>query len=73
MTNPFGDVEREAEDERLKRLEMAVALDSMEVDVTSWEAGFLDRIIKKLRDQKLGLTQREIEILNQMCEQYGVG
>lgn len=72
MTNPFGDVEREAEEYRLRHLAMAEALDRMERDVTSWEADFLDSILKQLREEKRALTQKQIDVLNRMCSEYDV-
>lgn len=72
MTNPFEDVERKANEELDRYLALARALDEMEGDVTSWEAEFLDTIIKQLRDERRMLSQKQIETLNRMCEQYGV-
>jgi hypothetical protein len=52
---------------------MAEALDGMGEDVNSWEAEFLDTILKQLREGKHGLSQKQIDVLNRMCDQYGVG
>jgi hypothetical protein len=72
VTNPFGDIEREAEEERLRYLDLVRKLDGMEDDVTPWEAEFLDTAIKQLRDEKRMLSMKQITVLNDICEKYNV-
>lgn len=50
-------------------LEMAEELDRMERDVTSWEAEFLDSILKRLRSGT-ALTERQAKTLQEMRWKY---
>jgi hypothetical protein len=69
--NPFGDIDR-AFDETLKQqLELLKELDEMENDVTEWESSFLDSVLKQL-EKKIPLSQKQIEIVRRMSEQYDV-
>jgi len=52
-----------------EHLEMAEEIDRMERDVTSWEADFLDSILKRLRN-KIPLTPKQAEVLEGMHEKY---
>ena len=71
--NPFDDVERTVSETIRRQLDQAEALDHMEdVDVTSWEAEFLDSVLKQLRAGR-ALSQKQIDVLNRMSSQYGVG
>ena len=71
--NPFDDVERAVSETVRRQLDQAEALDRMEdVDVTSWEAEFLDSVLKQLRAGR-ALSQKQIDVLNRMSSQYGVG
>ena len=71
--NPFDDVERAVSETIRRQLDQAEALDHMEdVDVTSWEAEFLDSVLKQLRAGR-ALSQKQIDVLNRMSNQYGVG
>ena len=71
--NPFDDVERTVSETIRRQLDQAEALDRMEdVDVTSWEAEFLDSVLKQLRAGR-ALSQKQIDVLNRMSSQYGVG
>lgn len=72
MTGPFGDIEREAEEERARHLGMAEALDSMEEDVDSQEADFLESVLRRLRDEKRTLTEPQARWLEGMHEKYGL-
>ena len=73
MTGPFDDCDWNEEPEELERqLEAVLALDGLEEDVTSWEAGFLESAIKRLRDDKRSLTSPMLAVLKSMCEKYGV-
>ena len=76
MTEPFEDWGRDDGEELVeeleRQLEVVLALDGLDEDVTSWEAGFLDSAIKRLRDQKLPLTPPMLAVLKSMCEKYGV-
>lgn len=73
MTGPFDDCDFESGDEeRERQLEAALALDGLDEDVTSYEAGFLDSAIKRLRNDKLPLTPNMLAVLKSMCQKYGV-
>lgn len=72
MTNPFEEIEKEAREASARHLETAEALDGMEEDVTEWEAGFLDSILKQLRAGR-ALSQKQIDTLCRMSDKYGVG
>ena len=69
-SNPFEDVERAVSEIIAKQLEMVRELDSMEVDVTSWEADFLSDVIDRLEKKKIPLTQGQIDIIHKMCDRY---
>lgn len=71
MTNPFGDIEREVEEAVRKQLSLVREIDRMEVDVTSWEASFLDSVIKQLEQGK-PLSQKQLDVIHQMCHRYEV-
>lgn len=71
MTGPFDDCEFD-EDERERQLAAVKALDEMDEDVTSWEAGWLESAIRRLRDEKLPLTPAMLTVLKSMCEKYDV-
>lgn len=71
--NPFEDVEREAAVDSARHLEMAQELDQMDRDVTSWEAGFLDDILRQLEIRKIPLTPGQAVKLGEMYEFYGLG
>lgn len=68
----FDDVERAVSALVASQLSQVQALDRMEVDVTSWEAGFLESCLKQLQVGR-ALSQKQIEVLNRMSDQYGVG
>jgi hypothetical protein len=70
--NPFGDIDREFAETLAKHLSMAEALDGMEGDVNTWEAGFLQSVLDQLRIDKRPLTQNQVEKLNEMCTQYDI-
>lgn len=68
----FDDVERAVEQIIKTQLETIRELDAMEVDVTPWEADFLQRVLTQLNDEKKALSQGQIDIVRRMCEQYDV-
>lgn len=71
--NPLDDAERGILAIIASQLAQAQALDGMEdVDVTSWEADFLDSVLKQLKAGR-PLSQKQIDVLNRMSDQYGVG
>lgn len=71
--NPLDDAERAISAIIASQLAQAQALDGMEdVDVTSWEADFLDSVLKQLKAGR-PLSQKQIDVLNRMSDQYGVG
>lgn len=53
----------------MTHLEMAQALDSMERDVTSWEAGLLDSVLKRLRAGH-PLSPKQTASLEGMYQKY---
>jgi len=67
--NPFEDVERAIAEAIERQLELVTALDSMDVDVTPWEADFLDNVMKQLA-RKTPLSQAQLDVLHRMCNQY---
>lgn len=69
--NPFEDVERAVEAAIEKQLAIAIELDGMETDVTSWEANFLQSVLTQLREKR-PLTQRQLDILNRMAADYDI-
>ena len=71
-SNPFGDVENEFSKSLARHLAMAEALDAMEQDVNTWEAGFLQSILDQLRVDKRPLSQKQVEKLNDLCSQYDI-
>lgn len=70
--NPFGEIDRAFNEALQKHLALALDLDGMDEDVTSWEAGFLEDIIVRLRDKKIPLAQGQIDKLYEICDRYGV-
>ncbi len=70
-TNPFEDVERAVAEAVQRQLDTITELDHMDVNVTEWEAEFIDSILKQLH-AKRALSQGQIEIVRRMCEQYDV-
>lgn len=69
--NPFEDLNREIEESVSKQLELVKELDTMDVDVTSWEAGFLDNALKQL-EKKIPLSQPQLDVLHRMCQTYDI-
>jgi hypothetical protein len=53
----------------MTHLEMAEALDSMERDVDSWEAGLLDSVLRRLKDGT-PLTPGQTTALEEMHAKY---
>lgn len=70
--NPFEDVERAIAEAIERQLEIISQLDTMEVDVTSWEADFLQNVLNQLKTDRKPLTQGQLEILHRMCDQYDI-
>lgn len=54
-------------------LELAEELDNMERDVTTWEADFLESILKRLREDGSELTPKQEYQLRRMEEKYLAG
>lgn len=48
---------------------IAQELDRMERDVTSWEAGFLESVLKRL-NRGNAITDKQVNVLNRMHEKY---
>jgi hypothetical protein len=70
--NPFEDVERAVAEMIQKQHDLVKQLDSMDVDVTPWEAEFLDNVLKQLEDQKKPLTEGQLNIVHRMCMDYNI-
>lgn len=70
--NPFGEIEKQAADVLMRHLALAIALDLMEDDLNTWEAGFLQSVLDQLRVDKRPLTQKQIDKLYEMADQYGI-
>jgi hypothetical protein len=70
--NPFEDVERAVAEAIARQLELVRELDAMEVDVTPWEADFLNNVLQQLEKDRRALTQTQLETLRKMCEQYDI-
>jgi glutamate formiminotransferase len=70
-SNPFEDVERAVAEMIESQLDTVKELDAMEVDVTEWEANFLESVLTQL-GAKRALSQAQIEIVRRMCSQYDV-
>ncbi len=71
--NPLDDAERAISAIIASQLAQVQALDGMEdVDVTPWEAEFLDSILKQLGAGR-ALSQKQIDVLNRMSDKYGIG
>jgi len=68
----FDDVEKAVEKIIESQLETIKELDDMDVDVTPWEADFLQGVMNQLRQEKRALSQGQIEIVRRMCNQYDV-
>ena len=68
----FGDVEKAAEAELQKQLDLVREVDQMDEDVNSWEAEFLDSLLKRLDEEKIPLTSKQLEILHLMRKKYGL-
>ena len=68
----FADVERALEEALQMHLEQVLSIDRAEINVTSWEADFLDTVLKQLQDQKKPLTATQLDIVRRMCEQYDI-
>lgn len=54
----------------MTHLEMAEALDSMERNVSSWEADFLESVLKRLKDDGRTLSEKQATKLKELYERY---
>ena len=70
-TNPFEDVDRAIEALIEKQLDLVKELDHADVDVTSWEASFLDSILKQL-EAKRPLTPKQLDVVQRMIKTYDI-
>lgn len=69
--NPFEDVERAVAEMIQSQLDTVKELDAMDVDVTAWEAEFLESVLTQLV-AKRALSQAQIEVVRRMCSHYDV-
>jgi hypothetical protein len=70
--NPFEDIEKAIAEAIERQLEIVRELDSMEVEVTAWEADFLQNVLTQLNEKKKPLTQGQLEVLHRMCNTYEI-
>lgn len=70
--NPFEDVERAVATIVAKHLEQVRAIDRADVTVNSWEAEFLDSVLKQLQNQGKPLTQGQMDIVRRMASDYDI-
>lgn len=69
--NPFEDVERAVAELVARQLELVKQIDEMDVDVTPWEADFLDSVLKQLQLKK-PLSQNQLDVVHRLCQQYDI-
>jgi hypothetical protein len=70
--NPFSDVGRAIEEMIARHLDQVRAIDRADVDVNSWEASFLDSVLKQLENEKKPLTQKQLDVVRNMCTRYEI-
>jgi hypothetical protein len=70
-TNPFEDVDRAIGALIEKQLELVRELDRMDVDVTSWEADFIQSVLTQL-EAKTPLTPKQLAVVHRMVETYEI-
>jgi hypothetical protein len=70
--NPFDDVDRAIGEIIVKQLETVKVLDGLEADLNTWECDFLQSVLDQLEKQRRSLTQKQIEVVRRLCEQYDV-
>ena len=70
--NPFEDVEKAIDALLKKQLELVKEIDEMDVDVTPWEADFLENVLRQLQKEKRPLTQGQLDIVHRLCETYDI-
>jgi len=70
--NPFEDIEKAIAEAIERQLELVRELDSMEVDVTAWEADFLQNVLTQLNKKREPLTQGQLDILRRMAHDYDI-
>lgn len=70
-SNPFEDIDRAIGAIIQKQLELVRELDRMDVDVTSWEASFLDSVLRQL-EAKTPLTPGQLVVVQKMYETYEI-
>lgn len=71
-SSSFDDVERAVGAIVAKHLEQVRAIDRADIDVSSWEAEFLDSVLKQLEGQGKPLTQGQMDIVRRMADQYDI-
>lgn len=71
-SSSFDDVERAVGAIVAKHLEQVRAIDRADVTVNSWEAGFLDTVLRQLETQGKPLTQNQMEIVRRMAADYDI-
>jgi len=70
--NPFGDMDRVFQRTLEIQLETVRAIDGLDQDLNTWESTFLDSVIKQLENEKRPLSQKQLEVVRRLCEQYDV-
>lgn len=70
--NPFEDVERAVAEIVAQHLEQVRAIDSADIDVSSWEAEFIHSVLQQLEQQKRPLTQKQMDVVRNMATRYEI-
>ena len=70
--NPFGEIEKTVAETLAAQLVIAEALDAMDKDLNTWEAGFLQSVLDQLKIRKRPLTQTQLDMLYKLHDHYGI-
>ena len=70
--NPFGEIEKSVAETIATQLALVEELDGMDRDLNTWESGFVQSVLDQLKIDKRPLTQRQLDTLYKMCDEYGI-
>ena len=70
--NPFDEIEKSLTETLAAQLALVEALDAMEDDLNTWECGFVQSILDQLKIDKRPLTQKQLDTLYKLCDEYGI-
>jgi hypothetical protein len=70
--NPFGDIDRVFNETLERQLALVKAIDEMDDDLNTWEAGFIQSVLDQLTINKRPLTQTQLDKLHEIADQYGI-